>query len=541
MARARSRGSADAAIVPFTPSSTSSVAALSGPATTTTGTPRAARLDDDAGRIPRVATGARGTAPSRAPPRAPRRRRTPAPTRRPSSPSSCDRMRRPSSAPARRRRSRRGAPGCCSRASRESAARAPAPASRGCGGRRTRRPAAPAAARSARAGRRTGPRAASVRRAKPCSRSRRSCSREKQNARCGTRRHARCIAPADRAAESAEILAPVRAGPDLVPVDDDPIPAAPARGGGREQREVREGRGVDDVVAPAVAEEMPQHAEAEDERREEAAPTAVALELRAAARRRSRARRGRPAPRPRSHCRERQEGDLVAAAPRAARRGCGTSARLRRSCTGTGSRRRCRPARGLSFQAEVAVAVSAPSSSPRLRRHPLPRRGRDDRRVRHHARARCSTRAASTARSSSSTTARRTAAATSHGLPARSSSRSRGAATAARTSPASPPRSGDYIVMVDADLTYDFREIPSFVKRARGRRGARRREPHGRHPAGRDALAEPRRQPDPLRLPQRAASHERRRRALRDARAAAERPAGPQPPHGRAWSSHRRW
>ena len=30
--------------------------------------------------------------------------------------------------------------------------------------------------------------------------------------------------------------------------------------------------------------------------------------------------------------------------------------------------------------------------------------------------------------------------------------------------PASPPREGDYIVMADADLTYDFADIPRFVE-----------------------------------------------------------------------------
>ena len=47
--------------------------------------------------------------------------------------------------------------------------------------------------------------------------------------------------------------------------------------------------------------------------------------------------------------------------------------------------------------------------------------------------------------------------------PARAWSSSRGAATAAPTWPASPPRAGRYIVMADADLTYDFDEIPRFV------------------------------------------------------------------------------
>ena len=47
--------------------------------------------------------------------------------------------------------------------------------------------------------------------------------------------------------------------------------------------------------------------------------------------------------------------------------------------------------------------------------------------------------------------------------PARAWSSSAGAATAAPTWPASPPSRGRYIVMADADLTYDFNEIPRFV------------------------------------------------------------------------------
>ncbi len=39
--------------------------------------------------------------------------------------------------------------------------------------------------------------------------------------------------------------------------------------------------------------------------------------------------------------------------------------------------------------------------------------------------------------------------------------------------------SGEYVVMIDADLTYDFQEIPRFVARARRRRRARDGEPDG--------------------------------------------------------------
>ena len=56
---------------------------------------------------------------------------------------------------------------------------------------------------------------------------------------------------------------------------------------------------------------------------------------------------------------------------------------------------------------------------------------------------------------------------------------------------------GEYIVMADADLTYDFAEIPRFVEgpRGRGRHGHRR--PHGQHPSRRDAVAAPLRRATP--------------------------------------------
>ena len=58
---------------------------------------------------------------------------------------------------------------------------------------------------------------------------------------------------------------------------------------------------------------------------------------------------------------------------------------------------------------------------------------------------------------------------------------------------------GRYIVMADADLTYDFGEIPRFLERARGGRRPRHGRPHGRHPARRHAVAAPlHRQPDAL-------------------------------------------
>jgi glycosyltransferase involved in cell wall biosynthesis len=74
---------------------------------------------------------------------------------------------------------------------------------------------------------------------------------------------------------------------------------------------------------------------------------------------------------------------------------------------------------------------------------------------------------------------------------------------------------GRYIVMGDADLTYDFHEIPRFVEQL-------------------DAVAPPlRRQPDPHRHPQPLLPHRRLGRALRHARAAAGHPAPAGPAHHR--------
>ena len=61
---------------------------------------------------------------------------------------------------------------------------------------------------------------------------------------------------ADRAADAAEVLAPVLAAPDLVPVHHQPVAAEPPQQAGRQQREVREGSRVDDVVRAPVAQQV---------------------------------------------------------------------------------------------------------------------------------------------------------------------------------------------------------------------------------------------------------------------------------------------
>ena len=74
--------------------------------------------------------------------------------------------------------------------------------------------------------------------------------------------------------------------------------------------------------------------------------------------------------------------------------------------------------------------------------------------------------------------------------------------------------------MADADLTYDFDEIPRFVEELDDGRRARDGRPDGQHPPGRDAVAAPlRRQPGADRHAQPLLPHRRPRRALRHARA----------------------
>ena len=141
---------------------------------------------------------------------------------------------------------------------------------------------------------------------------------------------------------------------------------------------------------------------------------------------------------------------------------------------------------------------------------------------------------AGTARSSSPTTARTTAAPSSRAaagaLVVHEPRRGYGSAYLAGFAAAR----GDYIVMADADLTYDFGDIPRFVDEARRGRRPRDGRPHEGHPARRDAVAAPlRRQPGAHRDPQPLLPHRRPRRALRHARGPALGPAPPRPAHDR--------
>ena len=77
---------------------------------------------------------------------------------------------------------------------------------------------------------------------------------------------------------------------------------------------------------------------------------------------------------------------------------------------------------------------------------------------------------------------------------------------------------GRYILMADADLTYDFRGDPALPGRARRRRRHGDRQPDEEHPARSDAVASPlHRQPAALGAAQPALPDRRRRCALRHA------------------------
>ncbi len=91
---------------------------------------------------------------------------------------------------------------------------------------------------------------------------------------------------------------------------------------------------------------------------------------------------------------------------------------------------------------------------------------------------------------------------------------------------------GRYIVMADADLTYDFNEIPRFVAELENGAELVIGDRMDNIQPGRDAVAAPlHRQPDPDGPLEPVLPHGRQRRALRHARAAPRRAAAPGPAH----------
>ena len=139
----------------------------------------------------------------------------------------------------------------------------------------------------------------------------------------------------------------------------------------------------------------------------------------------------------------------------------------------------------------------------RLGRHPLPERGGHDPGVREPRIGSCSRARSSTARSSSSTTARTTAAVRWPPRPGQlvvhEPERGYGSAYLAGLAAAR----GRYIVMADADLTYDFAEIPRFLAALDAGADVVIGNRMQQHPPRRDAVASPlHRQPAALGLPE---------------------------------------
>ena len=155
----------------------------------------------------------------------------------------------------------------------------PARASPGCAVRRRPRTgsAAPGLVRP-RAARRTRPRAPSTPpRSPPREAAPRAAARSRTPA--GARAAQSACTACRRARRAAEVLAPVVAAPDLVPVDHQPEAAQPRTTRRGEQREVRERGRVHHVVAAAAAQQVPEHAGAEHERGQHPPPARARVEL----------------------------------------------------------------------------------------------------------------------------------------------------------------------------------------------------------------------------------------------------------------------
>ena len=141
---------------------------------------------------------------------------------------------------------------------------------------------------------------------------------------------------------------------------------------------------------------------------------------------------------------------------------------------------------------------------------------------------------ASTARSSSPTTARPTAPPSSPRRPARASCTSRARATAPPTSPASTPPRGTYILMGDADDTYDFTQLGRFLGPLHdGADMVIGNRMSGLQPGSMPWLHRYVGNPVLTGHPQPLLPHRRQRRPLRDARLPPRPAAAPRPAHDR--------
>ena len=283
IAAASASGSALSATKPLTPSSTSSVAALSGSRTSTTGVPDRGGLDDDEPVALAARRAARGRAPAPGRARPPRRARSRAPRRRP-------RARAPRSRRAPRRgrvRRRRSAPRSSGSRSRARATAGTTAGARFSGIMRPAKTTSGSAGSGAGSGERAGVEPAQHLHvpAQPgradAARGAARRSRTRAGARAGTapgpparsgprrRRGSRASTWRSRARTSRR-----RAG-------------SGAAGAPRRRRAARSTgtSGVHDVVAAAVAQQVGEHARAEHERRQDAALPALAVEAEPRARR----------------------------------------------------------------------------------------------------------------------------------------------------------------------------------------------------------------------------------------------------------------
>ena len=182
--------------------------------------------------------------------------------------------------------------------------------------------------------------------------------------------------PADVAGHGAQVLAPVGARPQLVPVDDEPIGPSPAPGRGRgEQREVWERGGVHRVVlVPRCA------PDAAAPRRRTGAEARCCAGRRACTADRRRTPR-RPAPpwgrqaAPRAATAAGSDRSPRVRRSPTPRRASGTTARRPRRCEGKGSRRRrtrARRGQGATRGAALLTAAFRADPSARLPRSPAP-------------------------------------------------------------------------------------------------------------------------------------------------------------------------
>ncbi len=326
-------------------------------------------------------------------------------------------------------------------------------------GRRTRPPARPRPARQARGVRRTGPPRRTTF-ATPLSRAGvvRAASRSRTPA--GGSPGTRAGPPSRRGPSPRRGTRSSTTRPDLVPVDERRKPLRRRRGQPPEARSTETTR----CARRRSGRRCRPGGEARPRRTDRWPDAATPVGLVEIASRRYRTTRTPgvglfpPAPLP-----PRDVCDLVPGYA-SVRPGCGTSARRLRSCTGTGSRRRCRRARGISFQPVGATAASAQQQPEPRVSIVIP----------------CLNEAATIAEcvTSARTVLEENGYAgevivVDNGSDDGSGDIARGGRGERR--PRAPPgirqripgraraARGEYVVMADADLTYDFREIPAFV------------------------------------------------------------------------------